>query len=339
MMGCVHGNAIAECPDARCRGNMNDPADDIADRAANVWNEVQRLRHELEFARKELAAAVELHERAGTMIAEALGRHALTHQVGWLYEDYAADIRAIVDREERVAVGNAVLQKQRDVLQAHVDSLTSGRKNGHCNDTKRACCVRRGNRCMCECAKCVNARAAALIPDEPPGEEMGKILTAFAGTVVTISVQCACCNERLSTTGVAGEKLDAELEHFRRSESWERLPRRESNPVRPHPVDICWVCVNEINPDLDPLNEIGRLRHELAIARSERDLALGNGEAIRIHNDVVKERDAMHAELVAERERTDALATAVKRQGAPWPKEVGAALQAIVDARGWRREP
>ena len=116
------------------------------------------------------------------------------------------------------------------------------------------------------------------IPDEPPGEEMGKILTAFAGTVVTISIKCACCNERLSTTGVAGEKLDAELEHFRRSESWERLPRRESNPVRPHPVDICWVCVNEINPDLDPQNEIGRLRHELAIARSERDLALGKGE-------------------------------------------------------------
>jgi len=35
------------------------------------------------------------------------------------------------------------------------------------------------------------------VPDEPPGEEMGKILTAFAGTVVTISIQCACCNERL----------------------------------------------------------------------------------------------------------------------------------------------
>ena len=70
---------------------------------------------------------------------------------------------------------------------------------------------------------------------------------------------------------------------------------------------------------------------------AERDLALGKGEAIRIHNDVVKERDAMHAELLAERERTDALAVAVKRQGAPWPVEVGAALQAIVDARGWGR--
>jgi len=75
-------------------------------------NELRRLRHELELTRKELAAAVELHERAGTMIAEALGRHALTHQVGWLYEDYAADIRAIVDREERVAVENVVLKRQ-----------------------------------------------------------------------------------------------------------------------------------------------------------------------------------------------------------------------------------
>ena len=100
-------------------------------------DEYLRLRHELELTRKELAAAVELHERAGTMIAEALGRHALTHQVGWLYEDYAADIRAIVDREERVAVENAVIKKQRDVLQAQVDALTSGRKNGHCTEKER----------------------------------------------------------------------------------------------------------------------------------------------------------------------------------------------------------
>lgn len=78
------------------------------------------------------------------------------------------------------------------------------------------------------------------------------------------------------------------------------------------------------------------LRSQLEETRAERDLALGKGEAIRIHNDVVKERDAMHAELLAERERTDALATAVKRQGAPWPRDVGVALQGIVDARGWR---
>jgi hypothetical protein len=84
-------------------------------------------------------------------------------------------------------------------------------------------------------------------------------------------------------------------------------------------------------------NEIGRLRHELAIARSERDLALGKGEAIRVHNNVVKEHDAMHAELLAERERTDALVNALSYEGGPWPKKVGAAMQAIRDARGWDR--
>ena len=82
--------------------------------------------------------------------------------------------------------------------------------------------------------------------EEPPGEEMGRILTAFAGTVVTISVQCALCNERLITTGVAGEKLDAELDHFRCTEHWLRLPRRETNPVRPHPVDVCPSCRAEV---------------------------------------------------------------------------------------------
>ena len=85
--------------------------------------------------------------------------------------------------------------------------------------------------------------------EEPPGEEFGKILTAFAGTVVTVSVQCSLCNERLSTRGVAGEKLDAEQEHFRRAERWLRLPRRETNPVRPHPVDVCPSCRDEVGAE------------------------------------------------------------------------------------------
>jgi hypothetical protein len=86
----------------------------------DVENELLRLRHELELTRKELGAAVELHERAGTMIAEALGRHALTHQVGWLYEDYAADIRHLVERGDWLAVMEARLSAAREKYVADV---------------------------------------------------------------------------------------------------------------------------------------------------------------------------------------------------------------------------
>ncbi len=60
-------------------------------------------------------------------------------------------------------------------------------------------------------------------------------------------------------------------------------------------------------------------------------------DAWRIHNGAVKERDAMHAELVAERERTDALVNALSYEGGPWPKRVGAAMQAVRDRDCRRR--
>ena len=51
--------------------------------------------------RAELAAAVELHERAGKTITEALGPHRNPRRPGWLYDGLAEDIKQLRrDRDE-----------------------------------------------------------------------------------------------------------------------------------------------------------------------------------------------------------------------------------------------
>ena len=118
----------------------------------------------------------------------------------------------------------------------------------------------------------------------------------------------------------------------------ELVRAREGAVTAPDEPARCHDCGANVDGDDHSWEQCIRgLRRQLEEAQYERDLALGKGEAIRIHNDVVKERDAMHAELVAERERSDALVNALSYEGGPWPKKVGAAMQAIRDARGWDR--
>lgn len=51
--------------------------------------------------RAELAAAAELHERAGKTIADALGRDHDPRRPGWLYDGFADDIHQLRrDRDE-----------------------------------------------------------------------------------------------------------------------------------------------------------------------------------------------------------------------------------------------
>jgi hypothetical protein len=54
-------------------------------------------------------------------------------------------------------------------------------------------------------------------------------------------------------------------------------------------------------------------------------------DAIIERSDIVR---SLRAELAAEQARADALVLAVTHQGTSWPPEIGAAIRAILDARG-----
>ena len=47
-MGCVHGNAPADCPDERCGAGIDNHVDRLASRLGDLWSAVAKLRAEVD---------------------------------------------------------------------------------------------------------------------------------------------------------------------------------------------------------------------------------------------------------------------------------------------------
>lgn len=79
-------------------------------------------------AEAELAAAVELHERAGAMVDEAIGRDRRDHP-GWRYERIASNIRAIRDERDTLRAENERLKAEVHVLEGPALEIAERERN------------------------------------------------------------------------------------------------------------------------------------------------------------------------------------------------------------------
>lgn len=80
------------------------------------------------------------------------------------YDQAAREVLEEVKRED-TRLYHKLLTKfpgWRQVMKERAEAVSQRETKSHCRDSWRGCCWQRGD-CACECAKCVNTRAAKLM--------------------------------------------------------------------------------------------------------------------------------------------------------------------------------